>query len=274
MTGHTRAFRNHFVSVYQSAAADVARSAAADQATSGPDGLHAKSVQTGGDLAAAAAEVADMHMHGQALDAERKSMTAALTCASLGLEYLQALASGDQQAKERIEGQFTDARCDVRWPVTLYHYYSQFLTHDGKRPAIPYRRVADIGNVVIPIKPDARIALVSDWGTGAGPALGVVRQIAMQSPDIVVHLGDIYFSGTPRECTASFYDIVQSVLDRAHTNIPVYALAGNHDMYSGGKGYYDLIDELNTGAARARQRASLRLRLSTTPGNSSRWTRG
>jgi hypothetical protein len=35
------------------------------------------------------------------------------------------------------------------------------------------------------------------------------------------------------------------VFDRTNGALPVYSLTGNHDMYSGGAGYYDLLPQLN-----------------------------
>ncbi len=42
-----------------------------------------------------------------------------------------------------------------------------------------------------------------------------------------------------------FEKMVTEVLDPSHTSIKVYTLAGNHDMYSGGAGYYALLQRLN-----------------------------
>jgi hypothetical protein len=44
--------------------------------------------------------------------------------------------------------------------------------------------------------------------------------MAQARPDIVVHLGDIYYSGTPSECDDNFLAVINQVLDRANTNIP------------------------------------------------------
>ena len=118
----------------------------------------------------------------------------------------------------------------------------------------PYRRPADVGSGVIDIKPDARIAIVGDWGTGETPAERVAQQIEGMRPDVLIHLGDIYYSGTQAECAAHFLDIINRVFDRQNTHLPVYTLSGNHDMYSGGAGYYWLLDQLNEGVMR--QRAS------------------
>jgi hypothetical protein len=51
--------------------------------------------------------------------------------------------------------------------------------------------------------------------------------------------------GTPAECAANFTSLIESVLRSGSPEVPVYALAGNHDMYCGGVGYYDLIRQLN-----------------------------
>ena len=43
-----------------------------------------------------------------------------------------------------------------------------------------------------------------------------------------------------REANDNFITICKNTLP----NIPLYSLCGNHDMYSGGKGYYWLLDEI------------------------------
>jgi hypothetical protein len=66
---------------------------------------------------------------------------------------------------------------------------------------------------------------------------------------VLIHLGDIYYSGTPNECQKYFLDVIDAVFDRTGaagtTPLPVYTLTGNHDMYCGGVGYYALLPELN-----------------------------
>jgi 3',5'-cyclic AMP phosphodiesterase CpdA len=125
---------------------------------------------------------------------------------------------------------------------------------DGHRGQIPYIPPSDNVPGVVAIAPNSRIALVGDWGTGMQSAVSVLNQIKQQAPNFVVHLGDIYYSGTPTECSLHFLNILDQVLDRAHSKIPVFTLAGNHDMYSGGIGYYALLPQLN--AAPYQQKAS------------------
>jgi hypothetical protein len=96
------------------------------------------------------------------------------------------------------------------------------------------------------------VALAADWGTGARPAVQILKEISSFLPQVFIHLGDIYYSGTPQECDANFTLLVNSVLRSAGREVSVYSLAGNHDMYCGGIGYYDLIRELNVGNAQQR----------------------
>jgi 3',5'-cyclic AMP phosphodiesterase CpdA len=73
----------------------------------------------------------------------------------------------------------------------------------------------------------------------------ILKEIASSKPDVLIHLGDIYYSGTPVECAANFTSFIESVLRSDNPTLTAYSLAGNHDMYCGGVGYYDLIQHLN-----------------------------
>lgn len=83
----------------------------------------------------------------------------------------------------------------------------------------------------------------------------VVRQVAAQRPDIAVHLGDIYYKGLQRE--AKDYLIAPLVASGLVPKTPVFIMPGNHEMMSGGHGYFWALKELGRGQPDAlRQRAS------------------
>jgi hypothetical protein len=46
---------------------------------------------------------------------------------------------------------------------------------------------------------DALVALFADWGTGEPTAQRVMQQIKAVNPTHAIHLGDVYYSGTPKE---------------------------------------------------------------------------
>lgn len=231
-------FRNGVLSIYQSAIDDFARARqAADAARPGLD-----SVLVRAGAAVAATRVPDPKSSTLALNASVPDKVR--TCAEHGLRFLEAAARGDQAAAERAQQDLKFSECDAQWIETLNAYVQYFGPTGGLRP-IPYVRAGTIGDHVIDMKPGARVALIGDWGTGSASAVKLLTAVKQQNPDIVIHLGDIYYSGTDTECDTYFLQIVNDVLDRGRSKIPVFTLAGNHDMYSGGSGFYPLLGKLN-----------------------------
>jgi Calcineurin-like phosphoesterase len=107
----------------------------------------------------------------------------------------------------------------------------------GKHPFIPHR---DLDSSRYDLPADAVIALFSDWGTGEGTAQRVMQQIAAAHPTHAIHLRDIYYSGTPKESRKHFLNIVEQYGPSPDT-CRYFALAGNHDYYSGGYGYFETV---------------------------------
>jgi calcineurin-like phosphoesterase family protein len=233
-------FRNGVLSIYQSAIDDFARAKQdAPSVLAVRPGLEDPMVRAG--LASAQARMPQ----GTAPVAESATISDKVrTCAELGLQYLEAGASGDPAKVAEIRSQLAFSECDAKWITTLDAYLKYFGAGGGLRP-IPYVRAGSVGNQVIDMKPDARVALIGDWGTGSDGAVRLLQSVAQQKPDVVIHLGDVYYSGTAQECGAYFEQIIDKLLDRTNSKVPVYTLAGNHDMYSGGAGYYGLLARLN-----------------------------
>ncbi len=240
MTDPTKTFRDHFLSIYQSAARDFAQQSGAGEVTEGP-------AETD-EFLEAVDEVASVRAadRSEAMSVETEEGLADIPkiCASLGARYLEALIGGDRARAARIKEQMQGGTCDPRWASTLTEYAKYFGVF-GTRREIPYVRPATVGPRTIPMKPGARIAVFGDWGTGAAPARRILNMIRSKSPDVLVHLGDIYYSGTPAECDANFTTVIRSVFGPESPDIPVFTLAGNHDMYSGGLGYYGLVAGTN-----------------------------
>ena len=126
----------------------------------------------------------------------------ARVCAELAFRYMKASVSGDSRSLAEVTDEFEKGACDPAWLTTIDEYL-QYFGIGGQRQSIPYLRPADVGARTIELKSDARVALVGDWGTGARPAVEILKQIAAAEPDLLVHLGDIYYSGTPLECKRS-----------------------------------------------------------------------
>jgi hypothetical protein len=97
----------------------------------------------------------------------------------------------------------------------------------------------------IQLAPNAQIALLADWG-GDNPAVHHIASVAKkQKPNIAIHLGDIYYGGIKSECE-TFLQLwpLQTNIQHPEIGVPPgssFALNGNHEMYSGGEAYFDLV---------------------------------
>jgi Calcineurin-like phosphoesterase len=169
-------------------------------------------------------------------------------CAQLYLRLILAQARGDTQQVAQLKNDISFSTCDPLWAKVFAEYEKFRIFGSGQ---IPYRRYQNIGDFVLPLPTNSKtkqvtIALIADWGTGQMPAQQVLAAAGRQAPDVLIHLGDIYYSGTSREVQEYFLAVCQRT---PGLNIPIYTLAGNHDMYSGGAGYYWLLDQLGQPAS-------------------------
>lgn len=95
---------------------------------------------------------------------------------------------------------------------------------------------------------DCRIAILGDWASGRYGAPVCASSIANDPAgfDVVLHLGDVYYAGRAEEIQHNFlhhwpFDAVARTPNRA---TPLFrACLGNHEMYSGGQPFVDLVLE-------------------------------
>jgi hypothetical protein len=155
-------------------------------------------------------------------------------CAETAAKFLWAEITGNQNNSDIYASQLKYGVCDaIGWGECVTTYLGFKLSLGS----LPYRANQD---VVVTIPDQAKIAIIGDWGTGDDVATNLLKQVASFGPDILIHLGDIYFAGTQNEANTNFLTICRKVLG----DIPLYSLCGNHDMYSGGDGYYWLLDQI------------------------------
>ena len=102
---------------------------------------------------------------------------------------------------------------------------------------------------VVSIADQARLIVVGDWGSGIPRAQKIAEHmrtyidegVCAECRNVhVVHLGDVYYSGWRREYEKRFLPFWPVKLGES-SRIHSWCLNGNHDMYSGGFGYYDFL---------------------------------
>ena len=127
---------------------------------------------------------------------------------------------------------------DPLWTAVLlyYFYYKMFTSkvHPFVLPAL------NLSNQTPPSGPEkATIAIIGDWGTGPwsdgqkklDPSQLVINAVKDVNPDIVVHLGDVYYAGTTREEQDNMLDSLMK-----NYNGQIFTMNSNHEMYDGANG--------------------------------------
>lgn len=117
----------------------------------------------------------------------------------------------------------------------LLRYAQGFLrkTFRGMEDFIDPRRFPPVE-----IATSCTIALVSDWGTGSRGAINVAKAIRAREPDHVIHLGDVYWIGGRREARTKFVEVWKKYGPPA---AQYWAVPGNHEFMSEGRGYFNVI---------------------------------
>ena len=100
----------------------------------------------------------------------------------------------------------------------------------------------------VEINDGARLILVGDWGSGipraqkVATAMGYELRTSLERNQEVhvIHLGDVYYSGWAYEYEKRFLPHWPVRPEQA-AKAGSWCLNGNHDMYSGGHGYFDTL---------------------------------
>jgi hypothetical protein len=98
---------------------------------------------------------------------------------------------------------------------------------------------------LVRLPPKATVALLADWGGDNPAARHIASVVRKQQPTHAIHLGDIYYGGVKTECEA-FLQLWPFQTNSRYPELGVppgtsYALNGNHEMYSGGEAYFDVV---------------------------------
>ncbi len=132
---------------------------------------------------------------------------------------------------------------DVEWVTEIAKAMLDRLA-EGNHPFNPrpaHHQIAD----------NARVVVVGDWGSGlrraqevsAHMAEEVAAALAEGREAHVIHLGDVYYSGTRGEYKRNVLapKMWPVSAEQARAGVTSWALNGNHDMYGGAYGFFETM---------------------------------
>lgn len=134
---------------------------------------------------------------------------------------------------------------DLRWSLFIIEYLKYQIFRRSKADF-------QFNPNTITINPNDQhqltIAVMGDWGTGnyqdgpspSSPSRQVMNAIKNLKPDMVIHLGDVYYAGTENGIFPGDNEEQENLVDAWEYNAPLgnLTLNSNHEMYGGGNGYF------------------------------------
>lgn len=141
---------------------------------------------------------------------------------------------------ETLEAKF-DTHDWLGWLGTFWEMVKGAKKFDWRPPVEGVQQVDQF-------KDGARMAVFGDWGTGLYGAPHIAENIAKDTGpvNVVLHLGDVYYSGKADEFKTRFTALWpkrDGALNRA--------VNGNHEMYCGGQPYIEAISSTTFKQARS-----------------------
>ncbi|BAV05907.1 hypothetical protein SAMN05421788_11719 [Filimonas lacunae] len=130
---------------------------------------------------------------------------------------------------------------DQGWFVAFFNLVVTIIYYDNgvlpaPPPVITLNKATDV---------EVKIGMLGDWGSGTEVAQTVMNQLVGLQPDYLVHLGDVYYSGTPGDDYTHYYatgeeqDHLLSIWPDAYAGAS-FTLNSNHEMYCGAHGLLDV----------------------------------
>lgn len=125
-----------------------------------------------------------------------------------------------------LEAQF-DTDDWIGWAQVAWEKLKHLIPHPMRPPP---------STVPEPLLDGARIAVIGDWGTGLYGAPKIAEAVRQDKKPfhMLLHLGDVYYSGTDDEVQERFLDVWPFRAEAVNR-----ALNSNHEMYSGGEAYFE-----------------------------------
>jgi Calcineurin-like phosphoesterase len=157
---------------------------------------------------------------------------------------------GRSSLMSRFQQAATKTPPDARFPKLLaffqfwkwvFPYLHDFIHHDAPYQTYPNGKTGIFRIAAPPQESALRIGVAADWGTGTLEAETVADNMKARSPHYTVHLGDVYYMGETPEIDENCLEQPRDGYTGVRWplgSLGSFALMGNHEMYSGGQGYF------------------------------------
>jgi predicted phosphodiesterase len=166
-------------------------------------------------------------------------------CFKILKEYVHAKLHHDTVVQQEKLEELRYSTCDPKWVESMIQWFDHYIAKMQKPKYITYKSIDDFSYKLPSKNEGVKVGLIADWGTGEQMAELVLDQVFKHKPDVIIHLGDVYYSGTEKEYEKHFTRIINSLRQQHSLPVPVYNLPGNHDYYSGGHAFYDNLKTIN-----------------------------
>jgi 3',5'-cyclic AMP phosphodiesterase CpdA len=173
-------------------------------------------------------------------------------------EIAKAHREGDTGKQATLFGTLKNLIADystldvLGWAQCMLHYIEYYI---AAHSSPPYRywdenKPQDIsfGTIAWTLPNTSKVLVLGDWGTHMSDNVALLRQaLKTLEIDAIVHLGDVYYSGTVSECEDNVLTVLDDIFaELGIERVPFFTVPGNHDYYSGGAGFFNLIDRVNS----------------------------
>lgn len=168
-------------------------------------------------------------------------------------EYHADGRSIQAQASSDTDGYPDRPYSDEAWAnfigSSLGNYELSGVIHPSGKKYISWKGhdKATFGVIPWQIPQGSKVAIIGDWGTGMDDAKALLNDIVVNHrPAAIIHLGDVYYAGTTSECLNNFTAVINDVYATNNVSIPFFTIPGNHEYYSYGYPYFNLLPGLNS----------------------------
>ena len=146
-----------------------------------------------------------------------------------------------QQVLDTYGGKFPPLIKFISSPKWLFLYLKDFIHRNARYRTYPNGNSGIFDIPAPPVGP-LRIAIAADWATGTMESRKIAENIESARPHYTLHLGDVYFMGEESQveenCLGESKHGFCGVIWPVKKSLGSFALMGNHEMYSGGHGYF------------------------------------